>query len=178
MRNMFRGILMVILVTLVQACATARVGVIREAPATPPKFSRVAVVPFGNEAGSELPATASENVAGAIIAKIQQERSNPFTEVTSKPSGAPDELVVRGKIVKYNPGSKAARFILIGLGAGSLELEVTLQDGATEELLEQFSTSGEIMAGGVKGASMGIDDMINSAAKKIAQRIARYGAGR
>lgn len=176
MQNIGRVVLMVALVTLMQACATARLEVAREAPVTPPKFDRVVVPPFINAVGSELPATAPENLAGAVMAKLRQEHPRAFREVTSTPSRQPGELIVQGKIIQYDPGSKVARFILIGLGAGNLQLEVAFIDAATGETLEQFSTSGKIIAGGVVGASMGIDNVIDSAAKKIVERLSRYGA--
>lgn len=176
MHTVCRAIFMIGLLVITQACATARVGVVQEAPATPPKFVRVAVATFSNEVGTSLPATAPENVTGAIIAMLQKEHPTVFREVSSTPLNQPRELVVQGKILKYNPGSKAARFILIGLGAGKLELEVAFKNAGTGEIIEQFSTSGEIMAGGVMGASMGIDDMINSASKKIIERLVRYGS--
>lgn len=170
-----QAILLIWLLILVQACATARVGVVKEAPVTAPKFDRVVVAPFGNEVGSSLPATAPENVAEAVIAMLQKEHPTMFREVSSTPSNQPTELFVQGKILKYNPGSKTARFMLIGLGAGKLELDVVFVNAATGETVERFSTSGEIMAGGIMGASMGIEDMINSAAKKIVQHLVRYG---
>jgi len=177
MYTIYRVILMVVLVALTQACATARLEVARESLVTPPTFDRVAVPPFINRVGSELPATVPENVAGTVIAKLQKKYPNAFRQVSSTPSHQPGELIVQGKIVKYDPGSKAGRFILIGVGAGSLQLEVALVNAATGETLEEFSTSGKIMAGGVLGASMGIEDMIDSATKKIVERIARYGSG-
>ncbi len=176
MYGICRAILTIGLLAITQACATARVGVVQEAPATAPKFNRVVVTTFSNEVGTSLPATAPENVAGTIIAILQKEHPTAFPEVSSTLSNRPTELVVQGKILKYDPGSKAARFILIGLGAGKLELDVAFMNAATGETIEQFSTSGEIMAGGVMGASMGIDDMINSAAKKIVDRLVRYGS--
>ena len=161
---------------MVGGCATAHVKVAQEGPQTPQRFSLVAVPAFANDAGSDLPATAPENVAGALIATLQKDHPGAFREVTAVPSNVPGELLVRGTIKEYDPGSKAARFILIGLGGGGLQLEVLLVDGATGQTVEQFSTSGSIVAGGVIGASMGIDDMIKSATKEAANRIARYGA--
>ncbi len=176
MRRLYQAVLMIGLLILLQACATARVGVVKEAPVAAPKFDRVVIAPFSNEVGSSLPATAPENLAGAVIAMLQKEHPTMFREVSSAPSNQPTELLVQGKILKYNPGSKAARFVLIGLGAGKLELEVMFVNAATGETIEHFSTSGEIMAGGLMGASMGIEDMINSASKKIVQRLSRYGS--
>lgn len=177
MTNVFKAVMLVGLVTVLQACATANVGITSQPSATPPKFERVSVLPFDSKAGAGIPATAEENIAGAIIAKLQKDHPGLFREVTSTSSNDSGELIVKGKILKYDPGSKAARFILIGLGAGALELDVTFVNGGTGEIMEQFSTSGSIVAGGVAGASMGIDDMINSAAGKIVERLAIYGPG-
>lgn len=172
-----RAVMFIGLVTMLQACATANVGVTRQPSATPTRFERVSVLPFESKAGADIPATAAENVAGALIAKLQKDRPGLFKEVKSTSSNDSSVLIVKGKILKYDPGSKAARFILIGLGAGGLELDVTFVNGGTGEEIEQFSTSGSIVAGGVAGASMGIENMINSAADKIVERLAVYGAG-
>ena len=135
-------------------------------------YERVAVPPFENGVGAQLPASAAENVAGALIAKLQ--KSGRFREVSAQPTNAPGELIVRGKILKYDPGSKALRFLLIGLSPGDLQLELELRDAQGGITLEEFATSGEIIAGGVMGASMGIDDMIDSAVSKACERIDRY----
>jgi len=176
MRRIYQALLLIGLMVLAQACATARVGVVQEGPVAATKFDHIAVPPFSNEVGSSLPATAPENMARAVIAMLQKEQPTAFRGVSPTPSNQPTEVVVKGKILKYDPGSKVARFILIGLGAGTLELEVAFTNGATGETIEKFSTSGEIMAGGIVGASMGIEDMINSAAKQIVQRLVRYGS--
>ncbi len=169
--------LLAVVLTATVGCATAGVRVAHEAPDTLPKFERVAIPPFENRVGDALPSTAPENVAGALIAGLQRERATAFREVSSRASGQPGELLVRGAIIKYNPGSKALRFILIGLGAGRLELDVRLVDSATDQTIEQFSTSGSVMAGGYAGATMGIGDMIDAAVKKVAERVAKYGSG-
>jgi len=137
----------------------------------------VAVPAFANDVGSALPAAAPEEVAGAVIAKLQKDHPGAFREVSAVPSDAATDLVVRGSIVAYEPGSKALRFILIGLSPGDLKLKVALIDARTGVTLESFTTDGAIVAGGLAGASMGIEDMINSAAAKIAERVAIYGAG-
>jgi hypothetical protein len=136
MRRIYQALLLIGLMVLTQACATARVGVVQEGPVTVPKFDRIVVPPFSNEVGSSLPATAPENMAGAVIAMLQKEHPTVFREVSSTPSNQPTEVVVQGKILKYNPGSKVARFILIGLGAGKLELEVAFINAATGEKIE------------------------------------------
>lgn len=162
---------------MLQACATASVKVTQAPMAAPPKFARVAVPAFDNKAGDSLPPGATEEIAGAVIAKLQKDYPNRFSEVTATPSDAPGELLVRGTIISYDPGSKAARFILIGLGAGDLELNVALIDAQSGAVLEQFSTDGAIVAGGIIGASMGMEDMVDSAAQKIAERIVTYQGG-
>ncbi len=162
-------------ILLMQGCATAHVKVRQEGTVAPQKFDRLAVPPFENGVGAGLPMTAPDDVAGAVIAKMQKAYPGAFAEVGSRSTGQPGELVVNGKITSYNPGSKAARFILIGLGAGDLKLEVNLTDAASGSSLEQFTTDGAIAAGGLVGASMGMEDMIESAAAKVAERLARYG---
>jgi hypothetical protein len=159
---------------MLHACATASLNVTQAPLTAPPKFTRVAVPAFENRVGDALPPGATEEIAGAVIATLQKDYPNRFGEVVATPANAPGELLVRGAVIAYNPGSKAARFILIGLGAGDLKLEVTLIDAQSGAVLEEFSTDGAIVAGGLAGASMGMEDMVNSAAQKIAERVAAY----
>src|SRR5262245_33668764 len=175
MRRMALGWLT--LIFLLQGCATASLDVGQERPPSAPTFTTVAVPPFANGVGAALPAPAPEEVAGAIIATLQKDYPSKFRDVSAVPSNVPGELIVRGTIDAYDPGSKAARFLLIGLSPGDLKLRVTVIDAQSGATLESFSTDGAIVAGGVAGASMGIEDMINSAAEKIAERVAAYGQG-
>lgn len=159
------------------ACATAGLEVSQERQAHAEKFSTLAVLPFENGTGGEIPPGAGDEVAGGVIAVIQEKHPYRFTDVHSTETRQPGELVVRDSILAFDPGSKAARFILIGLGAGDLKLEVTVVDAASDSELEKFATDGAIIAGGVMGATMGMEDMIKSAAMKIAERVAAYGSG-
>lgn len=170
-----RVIVFLSLLTL-QACATASLNVTQAPTMAPSKFERVAVPAFANKVGDSLPPGATEEIAGAVIAKLQRDYPNGFSEVTATPTNSPGELLVRGSILSYDPGSKAARFMLIGLGAGDLKLDVEFVEAESGVVLEQFSTDGAIVAGGLIGASMGMEDMVDSAAQKIAERIVTYQA--
>jgi hypothetical protein len=109
-------------------------------------------------------------VAGAVIAELQKEHGASL-DVGATLKNQPDELVVMGRIDAYDPGSKAARFLIIGMGAGDLKLDVTFLEGQNQTVLERFSTDGAIVAGGVAGASMGMEDMIESASEKIVEHV-------
>lgn len=162
--------LMVGALVLTQACATAGVKVAQVPTPTATKFTRVSVPPFENGVGPELPGGAPEEVAGAVIAELQKEHGASL-DVGATLKNQPDELVVMGRIDAYDPGSKAARFLIIGMGAGDLKLDVTFLEGQNQTVLERFSTDGAIVAGGVAGASMGMEDMIESASEKIVEHV-------
>src|SRR5262249_32123381 len=106
---------LLLLPLVLAACATAHVTVSQAPPPAPPKFTRVAVPPFANGVGAALPATAPDEAAGAVIAEIHKDSPQTFSDISAVSSNGPGELIVRGTIMSYDPGSKAARFILIGL---------------------------------------------------------------
>jgi hypothetical protein len=165
MRRVSEVVFLGALLVLTQACATASVKVAQPAPMALPRYERVAIPAFTERVPMGLPATA--DIAGAVITTLQEEHPNAFLSVTPKTSEQPGELLVRGTVVSYDPGSRAARAMLIGLGAGDLVLDVELVDAEKNLTIEQFSTSGAIIAGGLVGAMM----------DEIADRIAKYGAG-
>ena len=86
--------------------------------------------------------------------------------------GMDSECLLKGNILKYKPGSKVARFILIGLGAASLEGNVTVQDSASGNALMSAPFDKLWAWGGIAGASKGIEDMVKESEASVAATIA------
>jgi hypothetical protein len=82
------------------------------------------------------------------------------------------ECVVQGAITKYKPGSRVARAILIGLGAASLEGNVSINDASSGHSLMTAPFNKLWAWGGIVGASKGIEDMSKEASASVAATVA------
>lgn len=89
---------------------------------------------------------------------------------------APGVAVLRGRILKYKPGSETARAIIAGAGSAQLEVQVTLVNGEAGDTLAQFDAKGLWAWGGELGASRGIQDLEKNVAYEMASYL-RHGRG-
>jgi hypothetical protein len=112
--------------------------------------------------------------AQGIQARLSSDFGPLFASVVSaeQPRGLDHECVIHGNITKYKPGSRVARFILIGLGAASLEGNVTVTDGASGKVLLNAPFDKLWAWGGVMGASKGMDDMVAETSASVAATVA------
>jgi hypothetical protein len=93
-------------------------------------------------------------------------------EYAAAARGQAGECLLQGTITTYRPGSRVARFILIGLGSASFEGRIRVTDAAGSELLA--APFDKLWAwGGIAGASKGIEDMEKETAASIAATVAR-----
>jgi hypothetical protein len=80
------------------------------------KYDRLVIAPF--DAGPKAPQfTASRNAD--LCAKIKEHvkcRPEGFREIDSTPRHTPNELILTGTAVDYDPGNQFLRAMLIGLG--------------------------------------------------------------
>jgi hypothetical protein len=127
----------------------------------------------------DMPAKAKDGSVGAEFAQgIQARLSSDFgplfesVEVAPQARGLPHECLVRGVITKYKPGSRVARAILIGLGAASLEGNVTVTDAATGSVLLTAPFDKLWAWGGIVGASKGMKDMVAETSASVAATVA------
>ncbi len=106
--------------------------------------------------------------------RLKYDFGDLFTEVRQgAPLGQADELVVTGSITKYEPGSRTARFMLIGLGAASLQGELVLKDATSQQVVMQAPFSRTWAWGGSLGASKGIEEMLTEVGASAAATVAR-----
>jgi len=126
-----------------------------------------------------MPARAKDGSVGAEFANgIQARLASDFgplfesVEIGEQARGLPHECLVRGVITKYKPGSRVARAILIGLGAASLEGNVTVTDAASGGVLLTAPFDKLWAWGGIVGASKGMKDMVAETSASVAATVA------
>ncbi|MFH1107760.1 MAG: DUF4410 domain-containing protein [Planctomycetota bacterium] len=95
-----------------------------------------------------------------------------FNTVSREPPAEPAQyLRIRTTYTNYRPGSRALRFMLIGLGTADLKMEVKLEDGTDGRQLATGRVHEFWGWGGLLGMSRGIEDLQKSAAKHIGEGI-------
>lgn len=133
------------------------------------------VLPFGVPPRSKADVSTGVSFSAEIAARLKSDFGPLFESVETADAkrGVEGECVLSGDITKYKPGSKVARFILIGLGAASLEGTIQVSDGPSEKALFTAPFDKLWAWGGIAGASKGIDDMMKETAAAIANTVAQ-----
>ncbi len=135
----------------------------------------VTVAPFSVPSGGKADASTGISFSQDIAARLANDFGPIFQSVETgrTPRGLDRECMVSGAITKYQPGSKVARFILIGLGAASFEGTLNVVDGATNRSLMTAPFDKLWAWGGIAGASKGIEEMMKETAAAAAATIAQ-----
>lgn len=122
----------------------------------------------------KVDASVGVDFSRSIQTRLSSDFGPLFTSVEMAPvaRGLDHECVISGAITKYKPGSRVARFILIGLGAASLEGNVTVTDAAGGTTLLSAPFDKLWAWGGIAGASKGMDDMVKEASASVAATVA------
>lgn len=122
----------------------------------------------------KVDASVGVDFSRSIQTRLSSDFGPLFTSVEMAPAarGLDHECVISGAITKYKPGSRVARFILIGLGAASLEGNVTVTDAAGGTTLLSAPFDKLWAWGGIAGASKGMDDMVKEASASVAATVA------
>ena len=166
------------LASLLAGCATGNVTFTDES-AMPElkKYTKVAIVVI-NDAGEKCPPEVPENLQGAAITQMKKEYPDEFEDVRPEPLGEADELLVEVHITKYKKGSAAARAIMIGLGSSKISTDLQLLDSPSKQLLTTGKLDLVWAVGGLVGASVDINDLVNQAGNKIATAIVEKSAAK
>jgi hypothetical protein len=139
---------------------------VQQVPSVPlSTFGQVELLPFtvdlAAESEPELRAQANE-----LLLAVRK-RLNDRLSSSKLFSDSGKKLIITGKLISFDPGSQAARYI-IGFGAGSGEIvtEVTFAD-ESGEMVARGSAVGGVSAGWFGGN-------VNSAAKRLADAIFKF----
>ena len=107
--------------------------------------------------GGDFPADFADALRRDVVHQL--ENTKRFTRVTflekgeTPPSDA--DLVLTGKITDFNAGSRAARYMVPGLGATKIKATITFTDPATSKVLLEAVVHGSVHFGVFGGSSMG-----------------------
>lgn len=160
------------------SCGGGKVKVATIAPkAAMASYTTVAIT-VTNDAGPKCPQDVAPNLQAAAIKQILADHPNVFQEVRPTPANSEGELLVEVHIVKYKKGSRLARFMLIGLGSSKLTTTLKFLDSITKNQLATGQLGLTWALGGIAGASKGINDLVDSAGKKIANAIVEQKQGK
>jgi Domain of unknown function (DUF4410) len=133
------------------------------------------IAPFAVPSGGKVDNSVGLKFSNDVQVRLRTDYGPIFASVESGAAarGLEGECLVGGKITKYKPGSRVARAILIGLGAASLEGNVTVNDAASGQSLLSAPFDKLWAWGGIAGAAKGIEDMSEEAAASVANTLAR-----
>lgn len=91
--------------------------------------------------------------------------------IAEKAPTAGDTLIIRGKIVEINPGSRAARYFAgFGAGAAGAKVQGEIVDAKTKQVLARFTQE---RRSGTGAAGGGYEDLLNRDLKTIGGDVGR-----
>lgn len=108
-----------------------------------------------------------------IVQEIQQHPDNHFAHIQVAPAEGPG-LEADLVLTQYDEGNAGMRFILAGLGAMAMEGDLTLRDGATQQVLRQQRVSKVFAWGGIYGAITTIQDVEVGFGKAVAEALVSH----
>ena len=132
------------------------------------KYQRIEITTFAVKEGIDFPAGYTKSLPIAIAEKLK--KLGRFKEVMivddQKTDVSAGTLRLTGTIIKFDPGSKAKRYI-VGLGTGKTKIiaNIKITDTTTGEVLVEEIVDGIVTGGFLGGSSSG-------ATKGVAKEIA------
>ena len=123
------------------------------------------------EEGVIVPDDVLANSTAKISANLT--KKGTFRAVVQNPPTEMPYARLSVHVAQYEPGSRVARAMLIGLGTATFKLNVTVSDGATGKVLAAGDLTEFWGWGGLAGASRGIEDLVNDGCDHTANGVSR-----
>lgn len=166
-----RLLLLVIIFSLLFGCAAKRPMSWQDESTSLRNYSNYIVENATNETGEQFELDITSLLTDNIISKLRKEG---FTvEETPEPG---QSLILRSKIVSYEPGNAFKRWVLAGTGRTICTVQVSILEPTTNKKLAEFISSKVISAGGV--FSIGADrKILEFVAEAIAQEVRELTQG-
>jgi hypothetical protein len=148
-------------VALIAACASHRYSVNERVEKRFGAFQIVEVMPFSTDIETEAAKEAADELPNELVNELRGEtrdgsEDRMFSEVTRSTDVTQDVLTISGRIVSFEAGSRAKRW-LIGLGSGKAyaSVQCTFIDKSTGETIAVATFDGELSGGFFGGSSGG-----------------------
>lgn len=105
-----------------------------------------------------------------LVSGLRKETDRNVSIAEKAPTTA-DTLIIRGKIVEINPGSRAARYFAgFGAGAAGAKVQGEIVDAKTNQVLARFTQE---RRSGTGAAGGGYEDLLNRDLKTIGGDVGR-----
>jgi hypothetical protein len=138
-------------------------------------YQNLVVQAFAAPDSGDFPADFAAALQTNIVKHLQD--TNRFNKVTFLEKGQPvpadADLILTGKIVKFNAGSRATRY-MVGFGAGATKIkaDVTFTDPVANKVILEQEVHGSVaigvLGGDSKGATNGLaKDLAGEVKKKL-----------
>lgn len=133
-------------------------------------YKHLVIYPFDVPGGTDFPSTFAEGLRHNIVRQLEETRR--FEKLTILDTGqkipADADLVLSGKITKFNAGSRMARYMVPGVGQTKIRAEITFTDPTTSKTILNQEVHGTVAFGIFGGDSMGAT---NGVARGLAKAV-------
>jgi hypothetical protein len=130
-------------------------------------YQNLVVQAFDTSDSGDLPVDFADSLRRDIIKHLDQTKR--FRKITFLEKGQPvpadADIILTGKIEKFDAGSRVARYMVPGLGATKIKAAITFTDPATNKSLLDQEVHGSVYFGILGGNSQGA---VNGLAKGLA----------
>ena len=135
-------------------------------------YKHLAIREFEAASDLGLPADFKAALDRHLVEQLLKTRR--FTNVTLVETGAEPpadaDIVLTGKIEKFKKGSRAARYMIPGLGATSIKAHIEFLDPAAKTSLCQNDVHGKVVIGAFGGDSKGATNGMAKGVAKTARK--------
>jgi hypothetical protein len=136
------------------------------------RYKHLVVQSLDVPAGTDFPPEFAESLRHNLVRHLQD--SHRFEAVSSVEQGKaiPEEadIVMSGKILRFNKGNRAERYMVPGLGRTSLRAQIEFLDPVTKKPLFQKEVSGHVVMGLFGGGSQGATNGLAKDVVKVVKK--------
>lgn len=140
------------------------------------KYDHLVVAPFQADPKAGQFTSDRNSTLCAKIVEHAKKKPGEFKDITTTPTGQPNELILTGMVLDYDPGDPYMRMMLIGLGPAHFKINVRLEDGATHEVLSESQVSSLFVFGGMIGGAVQEPVFVNDLGRAIGEGVIRARA--
>jgi hypothetical protein len=133
-------------------------------------YKHLIVQSFDGPEGGDFPADFADSLRRNVVKQLT--RTKRFESLTfiekGQPVPADADLILTGKIVRFDKGSRGARYLVPGTGITRLQASIAFTEPSAEKPLLEQRVSGRVSFGVFGGDSMGATQGL---AKQLAKAV-------